>query len=574
MPADPDKRMSLPKTRTHINGFDEITGGGVPTGRPTLVCGSAGCGKTLFGMEFLARGAVEDGEPGVLFSFEEREQDIAANVMSLGFDVPELIANNHLRIDEIRIDAAEIAETGDYSLDGLFLRMQAAVEEIGARRVVLDTIENLFAGLSNHAILRSELNRLFRWLKDRELTAVITAERGRDTLTRYGIEEYVSDCVVVLDHRVNEQVSTRRLRILKYRGTSHGTNEYPFLIDKSGISIVPITGARLDHPVTSERITSGIAGIDEMLHGAGYYAGSTVLISGTSGTGKSSMAINTAYAAAQAGKRSLIFSFEESPQQIVRNMLSIGIELQPLIDSKLLRIRAARPSVLGLEQHLLQMIRELDQFNPDVVVIDPISSFANPGASMTGVSLLVVRLIDALKSRGITALLTYLASSCPQIESTIEGISSISDTWLLLQLVEHSGERNRTIHVLKSRGMEHSNQVREFTIGAKSFDFIQPYLGPDQVLTGTARFVQEVRDRAAHELRRADVTRKRQAHKRLQKQMEAEISSLTSRFETQLDALRQELAEAERLESLASTDHNARAAMRGAKNKNEAEVGG
>lgn len=536
--------MQLKKSRTYIKGFDEITRGGVPTGRPTLVCGSAGCGKTLFGMEFLVRGAVEGEEPGVLFTFEERAEDVAVNVDSLGFDVPGLIERDLLRIDQIDVDAAEIAETGDYSLDGLFIRLRASIEEIGARRVVLDTIEALFGAFTNHMILRSELNRLFRWLKDRGLTTVITAERGRDTLTRYGVEEYVSDCVVVLEHRVSDQVSTRLLRILKYRGTAHGTNEYPFLIDEAGFSIMPITAIGLDHSVSESMVSSGVGGLDEMLNGRGYYRGSTVLISGTTGTGKSSFANAAAIATAAAGERAIIFSFEESSPQMQRNMRSIGFDLAGPIEQGLLQIHCGRPTLTGFEQHLVRITRDVDAFQPSLVVIDPISSFSLRDGG-DAVAMLVVRLIDMLKSRGITAVMTYLAHGLGGDETTVEGISSLADSWIRLATVEHSGERNRTLHVLKSRGMGHSNQLSEFVIAADGIAFVEPYIGPEEALTGAARIAQQAKDRAAEQMRQQLLIRKRRTMERLQQRLEAEVAALTAKMETDLDEVRQELLEAE-----------------------------
>src|SRR4051812_23347799 len=321
--------LQLRKARTGIEGFDEVTGGGLPAGRPAVICGSAGCGKTLFAMEFLVRGAIDFGEPGVFVAFEETEDDLIKNVRSLGFDLNDLVEKQLLAIDHIRIERSEIEEAGEFDLEGLFVRLGLAIDSIGAKRVVLDTLEALFSGFTNHAILRAELRRLFLWLKERGVTAVITAERGEGQLTRQGMEEYVSDCVILLDHRVSDQLSTRRLRIVKYRGSSHGTNEYPFLIDSDGISVIPITSLKLEFSAPNEFVSTGSAGIDAMLGGKGVYRNSTVLVSGTTGSGKSSIAAHFVSAACARGERCLYFAFEESPGQILRNMRSIGIDLEP-----------------------------------------------------------------------------------------------------------------------------------------------------------------------------------------------------------------------------------------------------
>jgi len=413
---------SLPKTPTGIEGFDEITGGGLPTGRPTLLCGGAGCGKTMFSMSFLVNGASQYDEPGVFMSFEESSDELAQNVASLGFDLPQLIKDKKLLLDHVRVERSEIEETGDYDLEGLFIRLGFAIDSIGARRVVLDTIESLFAGLLNQTILRAELRRLFRWLKDRGVTAVITGERGDGTLTRQGLEEYVSDAVILLDHRVHEQVSTRRLRIVKYRGSAHGTNEYPFLIDEEGIAILPVTSLGLGHTAASERISSGIERLDTMLEGKGYYRGSTILVSGTAGAGKSSIAAHFADAACRRGERALVFLFEESPGQVVRNMRSIGIDLQEWVDRGLLRFYAARPSLYGLEMHLSQMHRLIERFQPSVVVGDPVSSLLNV-ATETDVQATMTRLVDHLKAKGVTALMTSLTHGKTESERTDIAIS-------------------------------------------------------------------------------------------------------------------------------------------------------
>jgi len=404
-------------------------------------------------------------------AFEEIPEELTANVRSLDFDLDKLVGEKKLIIDHVRVERSEIEETGEYDLEGLFVRLGHAIDSIAAKRVVLDTLETLFGGLSNASILRSELRRLFRWLKDRGVTAIITAERGEGTLTRHGLEEYVSDCVIVLDHRVTEQLSTRRLRIVKYRGSTHGTNEFPFLIDENGISVLPITSALLTHDAPTERVSSGIKELDGMLSGEGYFRGASVLISGTAGTGKTSIAANFAAACCARGERCLYFAFEESPKQLVRNMRSIGLDLQPWIDNKLLQIHSARPSLHGLEMHLAVVHKAIRDFQPHGVVIDPISNFTASGSATDSKSMLT-RLVDFLKSRQITAVFTSLVGGVVALEENDVGVSSIIDTWLLVRDVELHGERTRGLYLLKSRGMAHSNRVREFLLTVRGVQLI------------------------------------------------------------------------------------------------------
>ena len=477
---------TLPKSPTGIQGLDEITGGGLPQGRPTLVCGSAGCGKTLLAMEFLVRGAMKYHEPGVFMAFEETAEELTQNVQSLGFDLNELIGRKKLVIDFVRVERSEIEETGEYDLEGLFVRLNHAIDSVGAKRVVLDTIETLFSGLSNLSILRAELRRLFRWLKNKGVTTVVTGERGEGQLTRHGLEEYVSDCVIFLDHRVIDQVSTRRVRIVKYRGTTHGTNEYPFLIDEDGISVLPITSLALQHEASDERISTGIPGLDNMLGGTGYFRGSSILISGTAGTGKTSVAAQFALASCARGERCLYFAFEESPDQIVRNMRSIGLNLKLWVKKGLLRFHATRPTFYGMEMHLAIFHKLVLEFDPQVVIFDPISSLTQAGSRRDSASM-VTRLVDFLKVERITVLLTNLTSGDQALEKTDIDISSTVDTWLLLRDIEIGGERNRAVSILKSRGMAHSNQVREFLFTNRGIKLPDVYRGPEGILTGSAR---------------------------------------------------------------------------------------
>jgi circadian clock protein KaiC len=455
------KVKNLPKSPTGIPGLDEITGGGLPKGRPTLVAGGAGCGKTLFAMEFLVTGAMEYDEPGVFVAFEENAEELAQNVASLGFDLKDLIRKKKLIIDYVRVERSEIEETGDYDLEGLFIRLGHAIDSIGAKRVVLDTVEVLFSALTNQGILRAELQRLFRWLKDRGVTAVITAERGDGTMTRFGLEEYVADCVILLDHRVIEQISTRRLRIVKYRGTLHGTNEYPFLITRDGISVLPITSLGLDHEVSNERISTGIPELDEMLGNKGFYRGSSILLSGSAGSGKTSLAASIVEAACLRGERCLYFTFEESPSQVIRNMSSIGIDLAAHVKKGLLSFHATRPALYGLEMHLVTLNDLIREMEPDVVVLDPITDFGVLGSDAE-VKSAVTRIIDLLKVRQITALFTSLLSGDEVADQSIVGVSSLIDAWISLRNIEYNGERHRGLFIIKARGIAHSSQIRSF----------------------------------------------------------------------------------------------------------------
>ena len=526
----------LEKCPTGIKGLDEITKGGLPRGRPTLICGNAGCGKTLFSMEFLMRGAMDYGEPGVFMTFEERPEDLAKNFISLGFDLPDMMSRSLIATDHVYIERSEIEETGQYDLEGLFIRLGSAIDSVGAKRVVLDTIEALFSGLSNAAIIRAELRRLFHWLKERGVTAIITGESGDKILTRYGLEEYVADCVIFLDFRIEDQISTRRLRIVKYRGSSHGADEYPFLIDDSGLSILPITSLGLDYPVSTERIATGVPKLDAMLDGKGFYRGSTVLVSGTAGTGKTSLAATFADAACRRGERCLYFAFEESPNQVIRNMASIGLDLGRWVKKGLLKFHSARPSLYGLEMHLVTFHKVIDGFNPQVFVVDPISNLSAAGKA-SEVKSILTRLIDHLKMRKISTFLTDLTHFGGSLEHTSEEISSLIDTWLLLRDIEVNGERNRGLYILKSRGMNHSNQIQEFLLTNQGIGLVDIYTGSGEVLTGSARTAQEAQEKAS------ELARRREADRRLREQeskrniLKAKIAALRAEFDAESEEL-------------------------------------
>ena len=551
----------LTKTPTGILGFDDLTLGGLPTGRPTLVCGGAGCGKTLFAMSFLINGAARLGEPGVFMSFEERADDLAANVASLGYDVNALVAAESLAIDHVRVERSEIEEAGEYDLEGLFVRLGFAVDAIGAKRVVLDTIEALFAGFTDTAILRAELRRLFGWIKDRGLTAIITAERGEGQLTRHGLEEYVSDCVILLENRVEDQIATRRLRVVKYRGSAHGTNEYPFLIDAEGISVLPVTSAGQLRPVSDEIISTGVAGLDAMLRNGGFYRGSSILLSGVAGTGKTTISSHFIDAACRRGERCMFFLFEEGVDEVCRNARSVGLDLRQWVDAGLLRFEASRPTLYGMETHLARMHRDLDRFKPSVVVMDPISAFRGPSADVHAT---LLRMVDLLKSRGVTALFTSLRSAGSLLDSTDQALSSLMDSWIRLMDVEANGERNRVLYLVKSRGTSHSNQMREYRMTDTGIELIEVYVGTEGVLTGSARLAQEAHEQATAARRRQEIEQRRRELDRRRATLEREIADLQATIQAEREEAEALLAEDETQEAMRRRSSGVIAARRGA----------
>jgi circadian clock protein KaiC len=547
------KTLAAPKTLrkscTGIRGLDEITYGGLPAGRPTLVFGAAGCGKTLLAMEFLVRGATEHDEAGVFMAFEETGEELADNVASLSFDLKVLVARKKLLLDYVYVDRSEFEETGEYDLEGLFIRLGYAIDSIKAKRVVLDTIEGLFAGLPNQAIVRAELRRLFRWLKAKGVTVVMTGERGEGTLTRYGLEEYVSDCVISLDHRVVDQVTTRRIRVVKYRGSMHGTNEYPFLIEKDGISIWPITSVQIEHTASRERIPTGIERLDTMLGGKGFYRGSSILVSGTAGTGKTSVAATFVEVACRRGERCLFISFEESASQIMRNMTTIGLDLQQWVKKGRLQFQTVRAFHFGLEMHLARMIKFITEFAPEVVIIDPVSGLDTSGTSLE-VKAALMRLVDFLKQKGITAMLTEVGGDALGDAA----ISSLVDTWLVLRDLESNGERNRGLHVLKSRGMGHSNQVREFMMSDTGIQLTDVYIGPSGMLTGSARVAQEGRERAARVSLDEEAERQQLALECKRAALEGQIAALRAEFSAEEATIARVFSQDKRREASVALD--------------------
>lgn len=553
----------IKKSLSGIEGFDDLTLGGLPKGRPSLICGSAGCGKTLFAATFLINGARFYDEPGIFVTFEERPVDIVSNVSSLGFAVDDLIADGKILIEHIAVDSSEVAEIGEYDFEALFLRLEFAIDQIGAKRIVLDTIESLFSGFSNQAILRAEIRRLFDWLKDKGITAVITGERGDGAgLTRQGLEEYVSDCVILLDHRVTNQVSTRRLRIVKYRGTAHGTNEYPFLIDQDGFSVLPVSSLGLNHKVFEERISSGIKDLDAMLTGGGFHRGSSVLLTGVAGSGKSSIGASFANAACARGEKAIYLSFEESSDQTVRNMRSIGTDLRPWIEKGLLHHVAARPTFYSLEMHLAVILREVARFKPSVVIIDPISAFLSTGGDSLEVQSMLLRVVDYLKSNGITGIFTHL-SHIQGLAETDAGLSSLMDAWILLLNREANGEFNRELYLLKARGISHSNQVREFVMSNEGIRLIAPFIGEGNALTGSARRTVEARTRRDEVRRKAEVVRLQEQIEHRRRRANAQMEALKAELDADEAELKRMIdAEAEYLRQ-AGSDASAMAKGRG-----------
>ena len=551
----------LVKTQTGIKGLDEITGGGLPQGRPTLVYGSAGSGKTLLGLEFLVRGASQYNEPGLFMSFEETEGDLTTNVGSLGFDLKSLIASKKLSIDHVVVERSDIEETGDYDLEGLFIRLGSAIDSIKAKRVVLDTIEVLYSGLTNTGIIRAELRRLFRWLKDKGVTTIVTGERGGETiLTRHGLEEYVSDCVIFLDNRVTQELSTRRLRIVKYRGSAHSTNEFPFIIDENGISILPVTSVRLDYPAPTERMSSGVPRLDTMLDGKGYFKGSSILVSGMVGTGKTSLAAHLIDAGCRSGRRCLYFAFEEAPSQIMRNMRSIGIDLEPWVKKGLLQFQASRVSEQDMEKHLINMQRPIIKFQPEIVVVDAITDFTNLG-NMLEVRQMVLRLVDFLKMREITALCTSMSSRA-DLEETGVGLSSAFDAWIHLANVQGNLERNRTLVVVKSRGMAHSNQVREFVLTDKGVELLDIYTSPAGAFMGTARLAQIASDDADALVRQQEIEGKRRTIEEKRRILESRIEAMRAEFKAETRQTELIIAQEQKSQKARKKESNAIAKQR------------
>jgi circadian clock protein KaiC len=522
----------LPKAPTGITGLDQITTGGLPLGRVTLVAGGAGSGKTLLGLEFLVAGAREYGEPGVLMTFEESEEKVALNVRSLGFDLDELKRNGLLDVLSFQVDPAEIFAAGEFDFEPVFAILDDAIRRVGAKRVVLDTMEVLFGAFGDNSTVRAELSRLARWLEDRGVTSIVTGERGDHGLTRHAIEEYVTDCVIVLDHRVSEEISTRRLRVVKYRGSAHGTNEYPFLISANGFVVLPVTSIALDYEAPEDRISTGIDRLDHML-GGGLFRGSTLMVSGSAGTGKTSISAHLVHSACLRDERALLILFDESPDQFLRNMRSIGFDLRPQVEAGLLRIWAARASALGPETHLAMLARLIEDEPPSVAVLDGIAGLAAGALAPEALSV-VARQLDLLRARGITTLVTVLS---PGDETSTVSVSSMVDTWLLLRNVEANGERNRLLFVLKSRGTSHSNQVREFVLTGHGVDLVDVYVGAAGVLAGSARLAQQAAERNAEVRQDDDLSHRRRELRRNVIEREAHLVAV----QDQLDAERAEI---------------------------------
>ncbi len=529
------------KIPSGIKGLDDITRGGLPKGRPSLVSGGPGCGKTLFAMEFIARGITEYGDPGVFIAFEEKTDDLKKNFKSMGFDLDDLVNRKKLVLDHITVERSEIEETGEYDLEGLFIRLGSMIDEVGAKRVAIDTLEALFSGFTNEAILRSELRRLFLWLKDRGVTAVVTGERGDRTITKYGLEEYVADCVITLDHRVTNQIATRRLRIVKYRGSIHGTDEYPFLISNDGISVLPITSMSLTHIASDERISTGIPKLDTMLGAKGFYRGSSILVSGQAGTGKTSISATFVDAACRRNEKCLFFIFEESESQLIRNMKSIGMDLEPWVKKGMLRFHAVRPTAYSLEMHLSTMLKLIDEFKPTVLAVDPISNLYPIGDDIQVRSMLM-RLIDYAKSLQITGLFTNLTNDAEtgmySLEPTEMHVSSLMDVWLILKNIEGNGERNRIFSIIKSRGMAHSNQLREFVLSDRGIQLRDLYKGTEGVLFGSARMAQESREAGERIRRNEETARKKRELEAKKTVMENEISLIRAKFAREEDEIK------------------------------------
>lgn len=552
--------FTVAQCSTGIQGLDEILGGGLPCGSPTLFSGGPGCGKTLFGLEFAVRGAERFNENSVFVSFEETAEELARNIASCGIDLMKFVKARKIFIDYIQVDPRQHETAGDYDLEGLFIRLRHAIDSVKAKRVVIDSIESLFSGFADEHVLRAEIGRLFRWLKTSGITAIITAEKGEGSFTRHGLEEYLADCVIFLDHRVTDEHSVRRLRVIKYRGANHATDEFPFLIDQDGISVMPISSVDLNYNAPRTRISSGVPGLDEMFDGNGFYCGSTVLVSGTAGTGKTTLATNFVHAACERGQRALYFAFEESPSQIMRNMESIGLRLDRWVKKGTLHFEAVRPTLTGLEGHLMRMLRCVDRVRPDVVVIDPLTNLLAVGR-VSEVKAMLTRVIDHFKSREITALFTSLTEGGHPIEATDVGVSSLIDTWLLLRDIETQGERNRGLYILKSRGMAHSNQIREFLITSDGVRLVDMYVSRDGALVGSARVARETFDREREKMSADELRRLRMRQDERRKAYDADVALRRAALLEDLEELERGLATeppAERAARVAELKHRKR----------------
>ena len=547
-------RSVLAKSPTGIKGFDEITGGGLPAGRPSLVCGPPGAGKSLFALQFLVNGVTLYGEPGVFLTFEESRADVLADVSSLDFDLDGLERDGRLLVDALVLEPSSV-DTGEFDLEALMVRLAWAVEKFGAKRVAIDNVEALFAAFTRPALIRSELRRLLRWLKDQGLTTVITGERGEGMLTRHGVEEYLSDCVVLLDDRVAQDVATRRLRVVKYRGSNHGRNEYPFVIGAAGVEVLPITSLGLNKQVSAERVSTGVPGLDEMLGGDGVFRGSGILVSGSSGTGKTTIGASFADAACERGEVVLFFSFEESEAEIHRNMASIGLDLARWVDRGLLHFHCERPTTRGLEDHLALMQQAIQEKAPALVVIDPVSSLGR-GATAFDVSAMLMRQVYYLKAAGITAVMTVLTDES-ELSSSIINISSLVDTSLELVILPAPGERNRGLYVLKSRGTAHSNQIREFVLSDTGIEVVPVVIGANGLLTGSARIAAESAERATAQRLSLESQELERALEQRRETVEAHVATLRDDFAAeerltqQLIAATEQRQEAVRLDRLA-----------------------
>lgn len=526
----------LAKCPTGIEGLDTLTNGGLPRNRLTLICGSAGSGKTSLGIEFLVQGIIKYDEPGLFITFEEKPQEIIENAASIGFDLEDLINKKKLFIEYIPVQEEEVMQSGDYTLEALFIRFEQVITSIAVKRVTLDTLDSIFASLGNTPVLRAEIYRLFNWLKQKNITSLVTSEAGITTLSRNGLEEYISDCVISLRTNIVSEVLTRFLRVVKYRGSKHGTNEYPFLITDIGINLFPITSNYLNNIVSTEFVSTGVKELDEMMDNKGYYRGSTVLVTGTAGTGKSSLAAVFSNSICQTGERCIYFTFEEMINQILRNMSSVNLNLQQWIDKDLLKFYAYRSPTYGLETHLLTIQNVIKEFKPHAVIIDPITNFDLIGTELE-IKSMMTRLIDFLKAQQITALFTSLATTIDPREQTEIGISSLIDSWLVLQNLEQAGERTRGITILKSRGIAHSNQIREFIITSNGIKLEKIYVGPNGILTGSARLDQEEQEKLHLLLQEKETLRRKKLLEHKKALLEAKIMALKSEFDADVEEI-------------------------------------
>ena len=529
---------------TGVKGLDDVLGGGIPQGHAMLLVGKPGTGKSILSMEYLLHGIELHKENGVYISFEESEKQIISNAASFGWKFEEMVKKNKLAISYIDMQPEQMRTVGDYDLSALILRVKGAIKKVNARRVVIDGINNLLSTFDDERIIRSDLLRLIREIKEVNATIFITGERGHDSWSKMGFEEYLADGLMHLDNRTDGNYQTREIQVVKCRGINHYTGKSPFIINSEGMSIRPLITADFDYKVLKSRVSTGIADIDNMLGGKGLYRGSTVYITGPSGAGKTSISSSFANGACSRGERALFLAFEESSDQIIRNMKSIGLSLDKWVNEKLLYFYTARATTNSLEGHLDNIMTMVREVEPTCVVLDPISAF-RPIANENETKLMLIRLNDYLRARKITTVFTALSSDGEYSEHADVQLSSIADTWIVVRIMDYKGERNNVMQLMKSRGMSHSRQMKEMYFTGNGLKLQNVYQGPEGVLTGAARIGQEKYEKLKEARNVIEIDKNRKKIERKKSLLEASIEALKHEYEEELEALHAAIEEAE-----------------------------